>query len=105
MEIPKDNPVYNDVKSRVELKFGANGLLLKYQMTSGTQNVMSRLILLGEIKTIKNQTDLNEAVARTITIYVIINNNPEGLTDMYVNKPGEVNEFEPKPPNAAGNQS
>jgi hypothetical protein len=71
VEIPKDNPIYTDVKSRVELKFGANGLLMKYQMTSGMKifdNVMTYSLKKGEIKTIKNQNDLNDAVARILYI-------------------------------------
>jgi len=71
VEIPKERPTFLDVKARVESKFTTQNLILKYQTSSGA------------IKTISSQKDLDAAMA-------------ENLQVLYVNRPGEVNQFEPQ---------
>mmetsp|Transcript_25405 Transcript_25405/g.35623 ORF Transcript_25405/g.35623 Transcript_25405/m.35623 type:complete len:534 (-) Transcript_25405:49-1650(-) len=77
VEVPKDNPSYPDLVSRIEQKFGTPNLLVKYQNPS-TQY----------IEAITSQQDLDEALAR-------------GFAELYVNRKGETNIFEPEPPSEA----
>lgn len=74
MEVPKDAPSYPDLVSRIEMKFGTPNLLVKYQNPSTKY-----------IEAITSQQDLDEALAR-------------GFAELYVNRKGETNIFEPEPP-------
>jgi len=72
VEIPKENCAFFDFKQRVEAKCATQGLLIKYQSSS------------GEMSNIGNQAELDYAL------------NDSGDLTIYVNKPGEINTFEPK---------
>jgi hypothetical protein len=74
VEIPKDGPSYPDLVSRIEQKFGTPNLLVKYQNPS-TQYVQA----------ITSQQDFEEALSL-------------GFAELYVNRKGETNIFEPEPP-------
>lgn len=71
IEIPKKGLTFEVLKLRVEKTFGVSDLIMKYRTSSSSK-----------VQEINNTADIVSAIE-------------DGVTTIYVHKPGELNEFEP----------
>lgn len=71
IEIPKKGMTFEELKVRVEKVFGVSGLVIKYRTSSSSK-----------VEEIKSTADIASAIE-------------DGVTTLYVNLPGELNEHEP----------